>query len=57
MQSDAQFKANLWLAGINRTASNLTSPVIEYLGAGLVIAIMILIVKLSIRQFKERGWK
>jgi cytochrome c biogenesis protein CcdA len=57
MQSDGQFKATLWLARINRMASNLANPATEYLGAGLVMVTIILIIKLSVKQFRGRGWK
>lgn len=54
MQSDAQFKANLWLAGINRTVSSLTSPLADYLGTILAAAVTLLIILLAIKQFRER---
>lgn len=54
MRSEAQFAANLWLAGINQTVSNLISPAIENLGIILVIVVTFLIILTAIKQFQER---
>lgn len=57
MRSDAQFRAILWLAGVNQTVSGLTGPATESLGTILVVAVTLLIIFFAVRQLRGRGWK
>ncbi|KKU03399.1 MAG: Cytochrome c biogenesis protein transmembrane region [Candidatus Amesbacteria bacterium GW2011_GWB1_47_26] len=57
MRSDAQFRAILWLAGVNRTVSGLISPATQVLGTVLVVTATLLIIFIAIKQFREGRWK
>ena len=50
MRSDAQLAINLFLAGINRTLSSVTSPTLEYFGAIFVVVVTLCIFWIAIRQ-------